>query len=203
DLVDDVLDAGQVLIDAFELAQRLDLLRLEATDAGRLLEDGAAILARRLQQDIDLALGDDAQVVIAGAGAEKEVLDIFEARRLAVDEIFALAGAMDAARDLHFLRLDGERPPAIVEGHGDLGNADRASRRGAVEDDVGHLAAAQRFGRLFAENPADGVNDIALARPVRPHDARDAIAELEHGLIGKALEADKFQAFEHDLLVRG
>ena len=30
-------------------------------------------------------------------------------------------------------------------------------------------------------------------------DAGDAIAELEHGLVGKALEADEFQAFEHSL----
>ena len=45
DLVDDVAEAREVLIDALELAQRLDLLGLEAADAGRLLEDGAALLA--------------------------------------------------------------------------------------------------------------------------------------------------------------
>ena len=44
DLVEDVLGALQVLLDAFQLAQRFDLLGLEAADAGRLLEDGPAVL---------------------------------------------------------------------------------------------------------------------------------------------------------------
>ena len=39
---------------------RFDLLRLEAADAGRLFEDGPAVLGRGLQQPIDLALLDQA-----------------------------------------------------------------------------------------------------------------------------------------------
>ncbi len=60
DLVDDVGQPQQVLVDALQPAQRLDLLGLEAADAGRLLEDGPAVARRGLQQDIDLALLDDA-----------------------------------------------------------------------------------------------------------------------------------------------
>ena len=65
---------------------------------------------------------------------------------------------------------------------------------GAVEDDVGHLAAAQALGRLLAEDPADRVDDVALARPVRPDDAGDARREVEPGLVGERLEADQFEA---------
>ena len=54
----------------------------------------------------------------------------------------------------------------------DLGQAEAAARAGAVEDDVGHLAAAQALGALLAEHPADGVDDVALARAVGPDDGR-------------------------------
>ena len=172
DLVDDVLQPLQVLIDAFELAQRLDLLGLEAADAGRLLEDGAPILGRGLQQHVDPALLDDAVGVGAGAAAEKEVLDVLEPAELVVDEVFALAGAIDAARDLHLVGLGGEDAAAVVERHRHLGQAEAAARRRAVEDDVGHLAAAQAFGALLAEHPAHGVDDVALAGAVGPDDGR-------------------------------
>jgi len=70
------LTRARFLIDALQFSLRLDLLRLEAADAGGFLEDHAAVFVGGLQQDIDLALGDDAQVVVAGAGAEEKVLDV-------------------------------------------------------------------------------------------------------------------------------
>ena len=197
DLVDDVLRPGQVLVDAFELAERLLLLRLEAADAGRLFEDGAAFLRRGLQEDVDLSLGDDAQVVVAEAAAEEEIALVLEASDLAVEEVFAFAGPVDAARDLDLLRVDGEGAFAVVEVHRHLGEAEAFAGGGAVEDDVGHLAAAEGLGGLFAEDPADGVDDVALAGAVGPDDGGDAGAELEHRLVGEALEADEFQTPEH------
>ena len=72
-------------------------------------------------------------------------------------------------------------------------------RRGrAVEDDVGHLLAAQALDALLAEHPLDGVDDVALARAVGPDDDGDAGRELEPRLVGKALEADKFERLEHE-----
>ena len=71
DLVDDVLHTGQILVDAFELAERL-LLRLEPTDAGRLFEDGAGIFVEDCRRTVDFSLGDDAAVVVAQAAAEEE-----------------------------------------------------------------------------------------------------------------------------------
>ncbi len=43
-LVDDVLEAEQVLIDTLQLAEGFDLFGLETADAGGFLEDGAALL---------------------------------------------------------------------------------------------------------------------------------------------------------------
>ena len=38
---------------------------------------------------------------------------------------------------------------------------------GAGEDDVLHLAAAQRLGALLADHPGEGVDDVGLAGAVR------------------------------------
>src|SRR5262245_25323628 len=78
DLVEDVLEALQVLIDPLQLAQRLGLLRLEAADACRLLEDDAPLLRRCLPQHIDATLLDDAVGVGTGAAAQKPVVDVIE-----------------------------------------------------------------------------------------------------------------------------
>ncbi len=158
DFVEDVAQALQVLVDALQFPQRLDLAGLEAADAGGFFENSAPLLGRGLQQHVDAALLDDAVGVVPGAAAEEEVLDVLEAADLAVDEVFALAGAVDAARDLDFVGLGGEFVAAVVEGHGYFGQAEAAPRRRAVENDVGHLAAAQAFGALLAEDPLDRVD---------------------------------------------
>ena len=49
----------------------------------------------------------------------------------------------------------------------------------AGEDDVLHLAAAQRLGALLAEHPGHRVDDVALARAVRADDAGDAGLEAQ------------------------
>ena len=53
------------------------------------------------------------------------------------------------------------------------------------------------LGALRAEHPFDGVDDVRLARPVRPDDDGDAARKLEPRAIGEALEAGEFEGFEH------
>ena len=75
----------------------------------------------------------------------------------------------------------------------DLREAERFADTGAAEDDVLHPGAAQVFRRLFAQNPSDGVGDIALAGSVRPDDCRDARAEMQRRFVREGLEALLFQ----------
>src|SRR5262249_8000647 len=155
-----------------------------------LLEDGAPLLRGGLQQHIDTALLDDAVGVGAGAGAEEELLDVLEAAGLAVDEVLALAGAVDAARDLHLASVGGQDVLGGVEDHRHLGQAEAAAAGGAVEDDVRHLAAAQRLRALLAQYPLHTVYNITFAGAVRPDDAGDARGEVELRPVGEALEAE-------------
>src|SRR5262249_55326861 len=160
DFVEDVAQPLDVQIDALQPSESLGLARLEAANAGGLLEDGAAGARGGLQQNIEAALLDDAVGVGPGARAEEEVFDVLEAADLAVDEVLAFAGAVDAAGDLHFFGFGGEGLATIVEGHRDLGEAEALAAGAAVEDDVRHLAAAQRFGALLAQDPAHRVYHV-------------------------------------------
>ena len=68
-----------------------------------------------------------------------------------------------------------------------------------VEDHVFHGFAPQLFGALFAESPADGIDDIGFSAPVRPHHRRDAGGKVDLDLIRERLEAEKLDFFNlHD-----
>ena len=197
DFIDDVAQPQQILLDPFQSPQRFDLLDFEAADAGGLFENRPAIARRRLQQDIDFALLDDAIGFGRRPGAGKKIADIAQAARLAVEQIFAFAAAIHAARDGHFGRIDRQPMVGIVEHQRRFGRIQRPAAGRAVEDDVDHLLAAEILDALLAENPADGVDDVRLARAVGPDDHRDSGGKFEAGFVGEAFEADKFQRLEH------
>jgi hypothetical protein len=205
DLLDDVAQPQQILIDAFQPPLGFDFFRLEPADAGGLLKDSAAVLRRGLEQAIDLALLDEAVGIDANARAAEQVANVLEAAGITVDEIFAFAAAIDAARDVDFRGVDGELVRRIVENDRRLGHVHglAAAAARALEDDVGHVAAAEAFGALLAEDPLDGVDDVRLAAAVGTDDDRDAGGKLKARFVGEALEADKFECLEHGGRARG
>src|SRR5262249_8902096 len=94
---------------------------------------------------------------------------------------------------------DGERqdPGAVVEDERRFGHPHRLSADAAVEDDVRHLPAAEALRRLFAEDPLERVDDVALPAAVRAVGRGDAGRELEPPAVRKALESDQPERFEH------
>jgi hypothetical protein len=64
-----------------------------------------------------------------------------------------------------------------AEAQAHFGSGARFPRVTAAEDDVFHLLAAQALGALLAQDPRDGVGDVALAAAVRPDDRGDAAVE--------------------------
>ncbi len=99
DLFEDVVDARQILLGAFQLGLGQALAGLELGDAGGLFDDRAAVLRLRAENLADAALLDDGVAFRAEAGAHEEILDIAQAGGAAIDQIFALAGAEQAAGD--------------------------------------------------------------------------------------------------------
>src|SRR5579884_1884554 len=198
DFIENVAQASYVLLDALQAAQRFDFLGFEAADAGGFLKDGAAVLGRGLQEDIDAALLDDAIGVAAGATAQKEVLNILQAADLIVDEVLAFTATVDAASDLHFLGRCGQGAAAVVEGHGDFGDAQAAPRCRAIENHIRHFAAAQALGALLAQHPTHAVYDVAFAAAIGADDTCDARCKVERRFVGERFESYQFQTFEHE-----
>ncbi len=60
----------------------------------------------------------------------------------------------------------------------------------AREDELLHPAAAQRFGTLLTESPADRIDKIALAAAVRADHHGDPLVEFQLGSIGKRFETE-------------
>ncbi len=195
-LVGEVLHAREVGLHRVQLPERLLLALAVLEDARRLLDEGAAAHRVGVQDGVELALADDDVHLPADAGVGQEFLDVQEAAGVAVDLVLAAAVAEHDPRDGDLGVLDGQRPVGVVDGQRHLGPAERRAARGAGEDDVLHLAAAQRLGALFAHDPAERVHDVGLARAVRSDDAGDAGLEPERGRRGERFEPAQGQGLQ-------
>ena len=76
DLFHDVLDTQKVLVDPFESPQRLFLPHLVLVDPRGLFKDRSPFGGVGLQEDVHLALFDDAVGVVADPGVEEEFADV-------------------------------------------------------------------------------------------------------------------------------
>src|SRR6266853_6716245 len=105
--VEDVVDAGEIEAGGFETEFCEALFGLETGDAGGFFEDGAAIEGLGAEELADALLADDGVGFAAEAGAHEDVLDVAEAADFAVEKVFAVAGAEEAAGDGEFAGTDG------------------------------------------------------------------------------------------------
>ena len=187
---------GQVGRHRVELADRLFLALAVFEHAGGLFDERATVLRARLQDLRQPALPDDDVHLAADAGVAQQLLDIHQPATVAVDLVLAGAVAEHPPGDRHLGVLDRQRVVGVVDGDGHLGAAQRGPRRRAGEDDVLHLAAAQRLGALLAHHPGQGVDDVGLAGSVGTDDAGDARLEAQSRRRREGLEALQRQTLE-------
>ena len=144
-----------------------------------------------MQDRIQLALAHEHVHVLAQAGLRKQILNIGQARRGAVNLVLAAAGTEHGARNLHPISGNAEGAVRIVEGQRHLG-ATQGCTLGAVarasKDDVLHAAAAQALGALLAHDPGERIQHIGFAGAVRAHHGVNAGGELEGRGRGERLE---------------
>ena len=145
---------------------------------------------------VELALPDDDVHLTADTGVAQQLLDIHQTATAAVDFVFTGAVAEHPTRDRHLGVLDRQRVVGVVDGDGDLGATQRGPRRRAGEDDVFHLAAAQRFGALLPHHPGQRVDHVGLARPVGSDDGGDAGLKPQSRRRGEGLETLQRQTLE-------
>ena len=141
------------------------------------------------------ACADSGIAAFTGDGVHKQLVDVAQAAGFAVDGIFTLTAAVIAAGD-HDLGVFGvEDAGAVIENERHLREAHGAALFRAAEDDVLHLAAAQRLRALLTHDPQDGVRYVRLAAPVRADDRRDLLVKIQARLVRKGLEALDLQCF--------
>ena len=105
DFFQDVEHAGEILLGAFEFGFGEAAAALVFRDARGFFDDGAAVLRFRREDLADAALLDDRVAFRAEAAAHEDVLNVAQAGLAAIDQVFAFAGAEQAAGDGDFARL--------------------------------------------------------------------------------------------------
>jgi hypothetical protein len=163
--------------------KRFCSVRSSLRRASRLRALYLLIPAASSKRVLDHAVGVGAQ-----AGVHEQFADVPQAGGRLVQQVLALAGAVQPARDGDLVTVQRQGPVGVVEEQVHRGQAAALARGAAVEDHVQHLVAAQRLGRLLAEHPFEAIDHVALAAAVGPDDAGDARTEVEVHLVGEALE---------------
>src|SRR5271169_1379670 len=102
DLVEDVVYASKVQLRVLEAGLGQALLGLELRDSGSLFQNRSAISGAATEDLADASLFDQGVGLWAEAGAHEEFLNVAQAAEFSVEQIFAVAGAEQAARDDDF-----------------------------------------------------------------------------------------------------
>ena len=191
-----VLQTVEVGLQAVEFADGFFFAPAVFENARGLFDDPAALKRIGVQNLVQLSLADDHVHFFAQTGIGQQLLNIQQARRCAVDGVFAAAGAKQRAADGDFRVVDRDGPVGVVNRQTDFGSAQRLPLRSAGEDDVLHFSASEVLRTLFSHDPRERVDDVRLARTVWSDHTRDARFEFEPGGRRERLEAAHRQGFE-------
>jgi hypothetical protein len=190
DFGDQVVDADPVLLGLLETTHRLVLAREELVDARGLFEERAPFGRLAREDRVDLALRHDRVRTRSETGAHQQLHHVAHAHLVTIDEVLALARTVRATRDLDFAVLDRQAVVAVVERHGDFGQAERLAFVVAGEDHVFEFARAQALARRFAEDPAKRIDHVRLAGSVRPDNRGNAAGKFQRRRFGKRFKAE-------------
>jgi len=165
-LAEDARDLAHVLLGLLELELGLPGAHLVLRDARRLLEEVAALLGLGGEDLVDLALLHHGVGRLADARVPEELAYLLELGGLPVDEVLALAGAVEPPLDGDLGHVQREEAVLVRDRDRDLGDGEGLPRLGPVEDDVLHAVGTEALGGLLAHHPLYGVDDIGLPAAV-------------------------------------
>src|SRR4029453_12758291 len=166
-------------------------------DTRGFLDEAPAILRLGGEDLVDAPLLDHRVRAHTEARAQQLVLYVPKADLLVVQEVLALAIAVDPAAHAQRAVLIGFLAVAVGrrEREDDLGHPERPALGRAVEDDVVHLFAAQDPGALFAPRPGDRVADVGLAAAVGPDHRSYCARKRQIHLLVEGLKARDLHSF--------
>ena len=189
-----ILETRQIIARALDPRGGLASAFAILGDPRGFFEEGPELLGARFDETADRPLLDDRVVVRAQAGPQKDPDDVASAAGTAVQAVVRDAVATHRAPDgdLGVARVFApQRPVAVVKNELDEGRHARLAPGGAVEDDIRHRGSAQCLGGTLAHDPADGVDEVRFARPVRARDGDHTRPQVEGRRVGEGLEASE------------
>ena len=139
---------------------------------------------------LDLALADHRAVAAAEADVGEQLDEVGAPHRRAVDQVLALAAAVQPPRDRDLAEVElRQRAVLVVEQQLDLAEVGRRMAGRAREEDVVRLLRAQLVRAQRAGGPEQRVGHVRLARAVRADDDGDARLEANLDRLRERLEA--------------
>ena len=163
---------------------------LELAEAGRVLDQRAPLLRLRGEDLLDLALADHGAVTAAEPDVRQQLDQVGAADGGAVDQVLALAAAVQPARDRDLAEVElRQRAVLVVEQQLDLAEVGRRVAGRAGEEHVVRLLGAQLVRAQRAGGPEQRVGHVRLAGAVRPDHDRDPRLEANLDRFGERLEA--------------
>ncbi len=190
-----VLDPQQIGLGRLQLELGLVAARLQAADARRLLDQAPPVGGLGLDQGADLALADDRGAARARGRIREQQLHVARPELLVVGPEDRADAAADPAREVELVDRAQPRQGDLgrLDAQADLGQIERRPGRGAGEDDVVHLAAAQAARRGLAHHPAERVDQIRLAAAIRPDDPGQARLDRQLARMHEGFETGEAQ----------
>ena len=162
---------------------------LELSEPRRLLDQRAPLRGLGRKDLLDAALPDDGMHLPAEADVREQLDDVGAANVCAVDEVLALAAAVEAPRDRELGELERPVTVLVVEEKLHLAEGGGVTPTPTPEEDVVRLLCPELARAQASGSPDDRVRDVRLARAVRPDDDGHARLEAHLDRVRERLEA--------------
>ena len=188
DLGNDIAKTQQVLLDVFQTSLSFFSSGFIFADTRRFFKHRPAFLVRRLQEQIDLALFDQAIGIDTAARIHEQLANILQSRWFVVHQIIALAAAIKPTGNHHLGPVLFAEFTLRFERQRHFRHAAALSPARSVKNHVEHLSASQTFGGLLAKHPLERIDHVALAAAVRPDNRRDPRVKIQFRPVSKTLK---------------
>src|SRR5690606_38885640 len=166
-------------------------------DTGRFLNIYTQVFRLGFNQPGNHALLDDGVAAWPQTGAKENISDVTAAAFCAIEIIEVLPVTGDFALDGDFSEAGvfAKKGSITVIKHQLNGClTDGFATTGAIEDDVGHVLAAQVLCGGFTHYPAHGVDDIGFATAVRAYHSAKIAGKVNRGRVNEGFEACQLDA---------
>ena len=169
-LTDLVIDTNQIFVRSGKFPLGLFLAMAESGYTRSLFKNLTTVGAFDGKYLVNAALADDGVTFPTQTSIHKQLIDVTQTAGTAVDIVFTFARTVIPTCDCNFDLLHREDVCGVIDHQCYLSKLHTFTLSRAVKDNILHLGATQRAGRLLAHYPTNGICNIGFSGAVRPDD---------------------------------